>query len=130
MMSSERLYSTDSLNQMGGGNKEFVRKMCMIFLDIVPEGMAKIKEAWAVRDIKTVFQYAHKIKSNINHLSVESIKEDLLKVELMARENNVDEKLMEELIVKIELVINKVSKEILEDFGSDIIFPCHMFYFQ
>lgn len=116
-MAGTRLYSTEALHTMGGGNKEFIHKMCLIFIAIVPEGIDKIEMAWAVGDIKTVFQYAHKIKSNINHLGVVSIKEDLLKIEMMAREEKVDAILMDALILKVRNTIDEVVGQIKEDCG-------------
>lgn len=114
-MSEPKLYSLDALKAMGGGNPEFVKKMCEIFLAIAPDGVVKIKEGWANGDLRMVFQHAHKIKSNINHLSVDSLKPVILDIERMARENQAEPAVMSSLIEILETTMTEVEKQIKED---------------
>lgn len=113
----KRLYSTEALHAMAGGNQEFIKKMCEIFLQVVPEGMSKIEEGLKERDVKKIFQYAHKIKSNLNHLSVHTVKEDLMIIEKMTREGILDEVALPPMIQKVRSIIDQVVAEIKEDFN-------------
>lgn len=111
-----KVYSTEALHAMAGGNQAFIKQMCVIFLQVVPEGMDKIEEGWAARDVKKIFQYAHKIKSNINHLSVVSAKEPLMQIEKMTREGILDEAVLPPLIQESRRIINQAVEQLKADF--------------
>jgi HPt (histidine-containing phosphotransfer) domain-containing protein len=114
-MAYTKLYSLDALKTMSGGNNEFVKKMCDIFITMVPHGVEKIKKGWENGDLRVVFQHAHQIKSNINHLSIEVLKPVIADIERMAYENEVDTGRMSALIATLDETIALVVKEIKEE---------------
>lgn len=116
-MAYPKLYSLDALKTMSGDNQEFVKNMCAIFVSMVPQGVDKIKVGWENGDLRSIFQHAHRIKSNINHLSIDKLKPVIADIERMAHENKVDADRMNTLIATLEgtvaLVVKQLEEEIL-----------------
>lgn len=87
-MSSEPLYSMEIIRRMSHNNEVFMNRARQLFADTVPITVHAMQAAAEKKDWMTVSALAHKVKSTIDTMKMESIKETIRFVESNAREEN------------------------------------------
>ncbi|MFC2102138.1 PAS domain S-box protein [Bacteroidota bacterium] len=107
------LYSLKKLEDIGQGNNDFIKKMLMMFVEDIPEAVKEIQDAWVDGNIETVRAIAHRIKPTIDNLSIDSLKEDIRKIESLASAGEKNE-ILDGLVKKLSDVIAQVTKNISE----------------
>ena len=111
---NEPLYDIKKLMGVGGGNNDFVMQMLKLFVKNTPESAQKIKEAYQSGDYETVKYLAHLIRPSLHNMSVNSIKNDVLKIESLAEKaekNPALETLIEKLITVVSKTVAQIKKE-------------------
>lgn len=78
------IYSLDKLKEIDDST-EFIRQVLRIFLDTVPSNSKAMVKACAEENWEQVYFFAHKMKANINLLSITAIMEDIKFVEQNAK---------------------------------------------
>ena len=73
------------LNEIAGGDAEFMIDMIDIFIEQTPVYTEQIIAAIAVKDWKTVGDVAHKIKPTLAFMGVNTAKEQMASIESRAR---------------------------------------------
>jgi HPt (histidine-containing phosphotransfer) domain-containing protein len=106
------------LKNMSGGNNGFVKEMIGIFTEQVHELEDSLKTALAKQDYEQLGKHAHKAKSTVSIMGMESLAADLKSLELWAPEAKeidkyhsiVDRFILDTKEAVIEL--NKIVKEL------------------
>ena len=98
---SDKVYDLSQLEELAGGSQEFIFSMVETFLEHTPNQLEELKKAYLNGDLGSMGGVAHKIKPNIDLFGINSIAEDIRKVETMGKEaNNAPE--LSEIINRIE----------------------------
>src|SRR5690606_16155808 len=80
-MAEELVYNLSQLEELAGGNTEFVDSMVETFLEHTPGQLEEILQAYKSSDLTTVGALAHKIKPNIELFGINIIRQDIRVVE-------------------------------------------------
>jgi len=110
----QKLYNLNSLNNLSRGNKEFVEKMIIIFIEQTTITIEKIKNAIEAENFIEVSQLIHKIKPSIEGIGVISILDDVRTLEKIAKESN-DKKQINTLFLGINNVLTEVVLQLKEN---------------
>ena len=90
-MSQELQIDLTYLNEIAGGDAEFMIDMIDIFIEQTPGYTEQIIDAIAAKDWKTVGEVAHKIKPTLAFMGVNDAKEKMASIEARARtESNLE----------------------------------------
>jgi len=108
------LYDLSKLHTIGGGNEQFIRKMVLVFNRESIAAVQQIKEAYANNDIEKIKTTAHRAKPSIQNMGVDSLMENILRLESFDITTNNKEVLLP-LITKLDEVINKVVMQLKEN---------------
>ena len=92
-MELDKPYSIDKLRQYVGDDPDQIREMICLFLDTVPKEVIQIQNFANKKEWFEVYKLAHRIKPSFEVFAMDSILEDIKKIEHLARENNVEQSL-------------------------------------
>ncbi|MDC8005454.1 Hpt domain-containing protein [Aureisphaera galaxeae] len=109
-----KLYSIDSLNEISGGDKEFMAVVAQTFLDEIPPDLASLEEAIENDNKELAYQFAHKMKPNIEMFGIDLLKQ-ITGIESWTKTS----KSTDSVLPHIELVsttLHRVFDELKEDF--------------
>lgn len=82
---ADKLYSLDFVNEMAGGNHEFVNQLLSLFIETVPESIRLINEYYENNDLNALGMEAHKLKSTINTVQIPSFSEKIKEMEYIGK---------------------------------------------
>jgi len=68
-------YSLESVNELSGGDDEFIIVLVQTFLEEIPPDLAAMEKSVSDNDPKTAYQYAHKMKPNLQLFGIDLLKE-------------------------------------------------------
>lgn len=108
---AEQIYNLSQLEELAGGNTEFVDSMVETFLEHTPGQLEEILEAYKVSDLDTVGAVAHKIKPNIELFGIYSIKQDIRVVEEKGKQGLMDSEL-EESLKRVESYLREAFNQL------------------
>ena len=103
------LYSLAQLEDMCGGDKEFIAKMKQIFEEEMVISLEKLHNAVPVKDYETIRVSSHTMKPSIDSLAILSIREEIRLIESLATQK-ADMGVIEPLIAKVDSVLHEVFK--------------------
>ncbi len=75
------LYDLSQLEMVSRGNPDFMRKMLSIFIETSLESIAQMEDALALGNWSVLKEVAHKFKSSIDTLNIESIRSTIRQIE-------------------------------------------------
>jgi PAS domain S-box-containing protein len=104
----DELFDISKLLSIARGDAGFINKMLQLFIVETPPAIAKIKEGFQKGDMESVKYYAHRIKPSYGNLGINSLKEEILKIEL-STERSAE---LETLINKLDTVTARVVEQI------------------
>ena len=108
------LYSTKNLMNVSGNDVEFIVKMLKLFIQITPDLIVKLEDAFQNKDISTIQKTAHYIKPTIDNLEIDALKEDIRALESL-HENFNENKNLAALIEKTTKTLALVVQEMIEN---------------
>ena len=82
---SDKVYDLSQLEELGGGDMEFVTMMVATFLEHTPGQLEEMKNAHASGDWPTLGAIAHKIKPNVDMFGINAIVQDIRDLEQMGK---------------------------------------------
>jgi HPt (histidine-containing phosphotransfer) domain-containing protein len=85
------------LEEVSGGNNEFIIEMIDLFLAQTPGHIDELLAAVSAMDWKKIAELAHKVKPTLAFMGVESVKEVMAEIESNGR----NEENYEDIVVKI-----------------------------
>ncbi len=110
-MNSNKLFDLTNLDEMLGGDRQAMLQMVKIFLQATPESLTELNNCFDKDDLDGVSKLAHKLKSSIDIFSIEEIKNDIRRMENLARENiNTDE--IPGLMNNINSILNEAIEQV------------------
>lgn len=83
----EKLYSLDKIIGMSRGDNRFVAKMIKIFIENIPIAIKDIESMISKNDFQKVASIIHRIKPSIKTLSLNTIIDDIQKIEDLCKQN-------------------------------------------
>jgi HPt (histidine-containing phosphotransfer) domain-containing protein len=104
------LYDYAILDRICHSNKEFERQLLGIFVETVPESLQNLKNAWLKRDFPTLLFFAHKLKTTIESLKIEALKEVIKKLENLADQKK-DSQETEEAVFQVYNTLSALLEE-------------------
>ena len=105
------LYSLEKLIEASRGNEWFVKKMINVFIEQTTSSIELLKNAFEVKDFKSVKEIAHRIKPSIDNMSINSIKQEIREIEKMALEDP-NSPMLEELLIKVNSILRRVVADL------------------
>ena len=85
---SNLLYDLSYLEELSGGNQEFIQELVNLFIETVPEHVEKIEKALTNGDLAEIGREAHKLKSTISSIQVHSVIEKVKQIEAIGKSGN------------------------------------------
>jgi len=113
----EKLYSLDFVNEMAGGNQEFVHQLLTLFVTTVPESIQLINDHYNNNDLESLGKEAHKLKSTINTVQIPAFAERIKDMEQIGKTGkNVQElpQLMEEFNAILPKAVAQIEAHLAE----------------
>ncbi len=79
--SSESLYDLRMIENISGGDPAFIRQMVKLFLDNMPVNIKTLRTALENKDWEMMWKTAHKMKSTIDSLNINELRQDIRAIE-------------------------------------------------
>src|SRR4051812_5312515 len=114
-VTNQSYYDLAALHEMSGGNQEFILSLIRIFLDTIPPNSKEMLQCSKDGNWDMVSKLAHKLKSTIDMMRMESIKQDIRVIEMDAR-NQVNKELIVALVKKVDLIITATARQLRNEF--------------
>lgn len=83
---SKKIYSLETVNEFADGDETFVKQVLTVFVNDTPTAIEKMNEAFQAQDWKHLREVAHKYKSHVSMLMINSAIETVKKIEKCADE--------------------------------------------
>ena len=110
-MESNKLFDLTNLDEMLGGDRQAMLQMVKIFLQATPESLTELNNCFSKNDLDGVSKLAHKLKSSIDIFAISEIKNDIRRLENLAREQvNVEE--IPALMEKVNSILNEAIEQV------------------
>ncbi|MHC2992431.1 hypothetical protein OB13_12845 [Pontibacter sp. HJ8] len=111
---SEPLYSMDVIRRMSHNNEAFLNRARQIFADTVPGTIRDMQQAVLIRDWQKVSALAHKLKSTIDTMKIEKLKEVVRFIESQAKQST-DLDTVRSAVQELCQVMLQVVEQVRED---------------
>ena len=85
---TSKLYDLTMIQSVSGGDEEFIKKMISLFIETVPPSMQELIKSVEEKNWEQTGKLAHKLKSTIDSIGIKSIRDEIRKVESLAKEKS------------------------------------------
>ncbi|UNY98886.1 Hpt domain-containing protein [Zhouia spongiae] len=109
-------YQLNKLNELAAGDQEFIETIVVAFLEEVPQDLNELKLAIGQGDFESIYQYAHKLKPNLDLLGMEFAKNSILTIENEAKGGR-DINLIKSLMPDAANYVDEAIIELKKDFN-------------
>ncbi|MCV6628727.1 MAG: Hpt domain-containing protein [Flavobacteriaceae bacterium] len=79
------IYNLDKINELSGGDQDFLVSVISTFLEEIPSDLEVLKNAVTAQDFTQIYQFAHKIKPNVDLLGMETARANALEIETLGK---------------------------------------------
>ncbi|OIP00743.1 MAG: hypothetical protein AUJ98_06380 [Bacteroidetes bacterium CG2_30_33_31] len=110
-----KLYNIDFLKDLMAGNELETNNLLQLFIDLTPPLMENMMEAAKRKDWIEAGNLAHKLKSSVRLMGINSIVDDTLFIEINGKaqtEINLLPSKIEELSIKISKIVDEMKNDI------------------
>ncbi|MEG9328126.1 Hpt domain-containing protein [Salinimicrobium catena] len=107
-------YNLDSVEEMAGGDQDFVKVVVQTFIEEIPPDLEAMNQAVAENNPGQAYQYAHKMKPNLQMFGLELMPQIKI-IEEWSKEGK-NKKAVDEAAQKITLKVKSAEQELKEDF--------------
>ena len=107
-------YNLDSVEEMAGGDQDFVKVVVQTFLEEIPPDLDAMNQAVEENNPGQAYQYAHKMKPNLQMFGLELMPQIKI-IEEWAKSGQ-DKKTVDQAAEKITLKVRTAEQELKEDF--------------
>ncbi len=111
----EKTYSLESLNEIAGGDDEFMAIIAKTFLEEIPPDLTALVQAIENNNKELAYQFAHKMKPNFEMLGLNLAKE-VTAIESWTNTSK-NKSAVDQHIDKIQNTLGKVFAELKSDFN-------------
>ncbi|MBC7904241.1 MAG: Hpt domain-containing protein, partial [Gemmatimonadaceae bacterium] len=114
--STAALYDLTMVRSVSGGDESFLKKMVELFIETVPPGVNDLKQATVSEEWDKVGKQAHKLKSTIDSMGIESLKQDIRTVEANGK-HQLNTEVIPGLVNRVDNVLAQVIDALKKDFS-------------
>lgn len=107
-------YAPDYLSEIADGDEEFLEILAQTFLEEIPMDLKAMQEAINNENRKLAYQFAHKMKPNIEMFGIDILK-DITNIESWSKTSKSKDTIMTNL-ENIIFILNLVFNELREDY--------------
>jgi len=107
-------YSIDSLKEIGGDDPEFMKVVAQTFLEEIPPDLNALVEAVENDNKELAYQFAHKMKPNIEMFGVDLLK-DITGIESWTKTSKAVASIMPS-VENVKQTLETVFEELKSDF--------------
>lgn len=107
-------YSPESLSAVAGGDAEFMTVVAQTFLEEIPADLRALEEAIAVNNKELAYQFAHKMKPNLEMFGIEVV-DDIRAIETWTKASQ-PVSAVAGTLDKVTVILNHVFDELKEDY--------------
>lgn len=112
----EKLYDLALVNELARGSQEFISNLAKIFIDTVPPTSAEMVTACEQGNWEQVGKLAHKLKSTVDTLCINVLREDIRAIEKNGKEKKNLESIPP-MVKKTDEVIREAATQLKAEFG-------------
>ena len=112
-------YDLSMVRAVSGGDEAFVKKMIDIFLTTIPQSLADLQQHAAAEDWEALGKSAHKLKSTIDSMGINALKQDIRALEGFGRKRE-NISLIPGLVQKVVTDMNACLNAIRRDFCLEL----------
>jgi HPt (histidine-containing phosphotransfer) domain-containing protein len=108
------LYSLKTLENISRGNKDFVKKMALMFCEQAPSLVKEMQERFLEGNLEKMGALAHKLKPSIDNMEIVSLKALIRSIEKAGKEGKADaglEKTIGVVSNTIDMVVASLQAE-------------------
>lgn len=107
-------YNLDSVNEMAGGDEDFLKIIVQTFLEEIPPDVKSMNEAIDNDNPNLAYQFAHKMKPNLELFGL-NLMDQILIIEAWSKENKTNSS-AQEAGGKISSKVTLAEAELKNDF--------------
>lgn len=108
------MYNLSKIEELSGGDKDFIASVVALFVEEVPADLAAIANGIDTADFQKVYQFAHKIKPNVDLVGLDEAFQHILAIEQSAKQEQMPA--VKEHYAVIESQVNAAIVELKKDF--------------
>ncbi|WP_432410247.1 Hpt domain-containing protein [Rasiella sp. SM2506] len=108
-------YSIESLEEIAGGDEDFMKVVAQTFLDEIPPDLAALEEAIANNNKDLAYQFAHKMKPNFEMFGL-GLEKDITGIESWTKSSK-SSSTVSDNIEKVVATVSTVVEELKRDFN-------------
>jgi CheY-like chemotaxis protein len=113
-VSIKKLYNLSMINIIGKDSPVFAEKMVKLFINTIPTDLQTLEEATTNEDYQKVSFIAHKMKSTIDSMGINSISNTIRKLEMKD-----EKKVSKETILSWSNEVNTILKQVIIQMQTD-----------
>lgn len=110
-----KTYSLESLQEIAGGDEEFMAVIAKTFLDEIPPDLDALIQAVDNNNKALAYQFAHKMKPNLEMLGL-NLTKDVTAIESWTNTSK-NKAAVDSQVQKINTTLKQVFKELKTDFN-------------
>ncbi len=111
-----KYYAKENLSEIADGDQEFLKILAQTFLDEIPPDLNSLKEAIENENRGLAYQFAHKMKPNIEMFGIDALK-DITSIEAWSKTSKSKATVLPHL-ENLLTTLNHVFDELRKDFPS------------
>lgn len=111
----EAHYSIESLQEIAGGDKDFMTVVAQTFLEEIPTDLVALAEAIENNNKELAYQFAHKMKPNFEMFGL-GLQKDITTIESWTNSSKSNSAISEN-IEKVVATVTVVIEELKRDFN-------------
>ena len=113
---SPSLYDLSMVRSVSGGDEGFIKKMVQLFVETAPPTVAELQQALQAQQWDRVGKLAHKLKSTIDSMGVNTLKDEIRTIESNGKhQQHTDE--LPPLVQKVAEVVSACIGQLKTDFS-------------
>lgn len=112
---TNRLYQITSLKKMLEGNEAMVERMLNIFVEKTPKLLEDLSHAYQEKDLESLASIAHKLKSSLDLMKIQSLYQDIRSLEKLARDRDYSPEI-EHYLNRVRDISQQAISQIRKDF--------------
>lgn len=108
-------YNVEKIKEISDNDEDFIISIVNLFIDEVPSDIKQIEEAIAAENYKLIYQYAHKIKPNVDLMGMKVTLAAVLNLEQHAVAENMQG--VEENFAVVKTSVSNTVIDLKTDFN-------------
>jgi len=110
-----KIYNLQQVQEMAGGDEEFVKEIVKAFLEELPPDVAQMREAVENNNPELAYGFVHKMKPNLQMFGLE-LSENVKNLESWSKETRTREEILEDVAL-IEKRVFLACKALKKDYN-------------